>query len=495
MAGPPPRVLADPPSPGATRFSLAKPAGGALPPGPSALPKRVGPFTILERVASFPFTVTYRAEQRGLGRTVLVKTLKPSVSASSPFAVELEREAKILALFDHEGTPKLHDFVRAEDAVYLVLEDTRARPIEALLASWAASWTASGTAGGGKNAPDLDLAFAIFLGGARALAHVHGRGVAHLAVSASSVQIAAPGRVLVTNFQAAETKQRGLPALAEAARADTTEASEFLAPEQILGEEAGAPADVWALGILGHLLVTGAHPFASEDPHETVARIRTAAPAALPRALPTAFARALARCLAKNPRDRFSDAADLTRSLEAGAIATARGPLTVVLSRAAATLGLGEALDAPGKAPQPGAAPSFSWARPAVSLGLVMVLGLVGQLVIRLLDDRDAGEGDGVAESPAPGTARRDAGLLRVVARPWAEVYVDGELADTTPVGKPIAVTPGRHFVTFRHPNAPDEQRSIKIAAGQSVFLDVTMRVDRGDAGARSDAGPSAASP
>ncbi len=64
-----------------------------------------------------------------------------------------------------------------------------------------------------------------------------------------------------------------------------------------------------------------------------------------------------------------------------------------------------------------------------------------------------------------------------------------------TPVGRPIPVLPGRHFVTFRHPNAPDEQRTIKISAGQSVFLDVTMRVDRGDAGAARDGGGSAESP
>jgi serine/threonine-protein kinase len=86
----------------------------------------------------------------------------------------------------------------------------------------------------------------------------------------------------------------------------------------------------------------------------------------------------------------------------------------------------------------------------------------------------------------------RDRGSLRVVARPWAEVYIDGEMVDVTPIGRPILLSPGRHYVTFRHPYAPDEQRSIKIAAGQSVLLDVSMRVERGDAGAK-DAGVDAA--
>jgi serine/threonine-protein kinase len=83
------------------------------------------------------------------------------------------------------------------------------------------------------------------------------------------------------------------------------------------------------------------------------------------------------------------------------------------------------------------------------------------------------------------------------LARPWAEVLIDGEMVDTTPIGRPIAVSPGRHYVTFRHPNAPDEKRSIQVVNGQTVLVDVTMRVDRGalsDAGA-GDAGDIDASP
>jgi len=90
----------------------------------------------------------------------------------------------------------------------------------------------------------------------------------------------------------------------------------------------------------------------------------------------------------------------------------------------------------------------------------------------------------------------RDRGMVRVVAQPWAEVYLDGELVDVTPMGRPILVIPGKHFITFRHPKAPDEQRAIKIAAGQTVMLDVTMRVERAaDAGARDGAPDAAESP
>ncbi len=74
-----------------------------------------------------------------------------------------------------------------------------------------------------------------------------------------------------------------------------------------------------------------------------------------------------------------------------------------------------------------------------------------------------------------------------MLAKPWAEVLIDGEAVDTTPIARPIPVSPGRHYVTFRHPNAPDEKRSIDVARGQTVVLDVTMRIERG---ALPDAGP-----
>jgi serine/threonine-protein kinase len=97
------------------------------------------------------------------------------------------------------------------------------------------------------------------------------------------------------------------------------------------------------------------------------------------------------------------------------------------------------------------------------------------------------------SEADAPdgpqGILRRPA-QLRVLAQPWAEIHIDGELVDITPVGRPIEVRPGRHVVVFKHPHAPAVSREIEIVAGQTIVLDVEMAVARpGD-----DAGVDAAS-
>jgi eukaryotic-like serine/threonine-protein kinase len=466
-----------------------------------AIPTAIGPYAVLEEVSARAFTVTYRAEQRPLGRAVLVKTLKPTVSAGSPFAAEIEREAAVLARLDHEGVVRLHDFVRTEDAVYLVLEDARGTPLAEILAA-------------ARLEPEV--AAAVALAAARALAHAHARGVVHRALSAAAVAVAPGGRVIVTDFSAAGSRAgdlRGLPSIPEPVEAGESFArADFMAPEQILGEPAGPASDVWALGVLCHELLAGARPFdvphdgseadevsSSDDSRAVAQRIRTAPPAPLPAAVPEALARIVARCLAKDPADRYPDAGAVAAALEQALARLSRLPVPVLVSRALAAAGRGEALTAP-TAPAraaPAPATSLDVGRAARALLGVLALIVAGGVGLRLLDDPGAAqEGEGVPESAPAAAASRDRGLLRVVASPWAEVYVDGELVDVTPIGRPIPVLPGRHFVTFRHPSAPDEQRTIKITAGQSVFLDVTLRVDRGDAGApRSDGGREAESP
>jgi serine/threonine-protein kinase len=89
-------------------------------------------------------------------------------------------------------------------------------------------------------------------------------------------------------------------------------------------------------------------------------------------------------------------------------------------------------------------------------------------------------------------------GFLRVVARPWAEVMVDGQRIDVTPFARPIPLSGGTHYVTLKHPKASDERRVVKVSPGETVMLDVTMNVKGmapADAGADRRAPPEGAEP
>jgi serine/threonine-protein kinase len=131
-------------------------------------------------------------------------------------------------------------------------------------------------------------------------------------------------------------------------------------------------------------------------------------------------------------------------------------------------------------------------ARGFVALLLLAVGGgaVIQQKARRAEDDADGKQGPLELVPARPG-------FLRVVARPWAQVVVDGQPIDVTPFARPIPLGAGTHYVTLKHPSAGDERRVIRIVAGQTVMLDVTMglRENETDAGADAaalepDAGP-----
>jgi serine/threonine-protein kinase len=191
------------------------------------------------------------------------------------------------------------------------------------------------------------------------------------------------------------------------------------------------------------------------------------------------------RCLEKRPVDRPPSADEVaTLLLQLLLKHTARS--SDVLLRAALTrAGLAEDYDEAGDA-DPGVAPASSlWQRRF--LVSAAVVGLVGLCAVALWlalrgDPSDAGQSpQGVVERPA---------RLRVLADPWAEVHIDGQLVDVTPVGRLIEVMPGKHTVVLKHPNAPDERRNIEVIAGETVLIDVEMQITRPeDAGAPLDGG------
>jgi hypothetical protein len=56
-------------------------------------------------------------------------------------------------------------------------------------------------------------------------------------------------------------------------------------------------------------------------------------------------------------------------------------------------------------------------------------------------------------------------------------VFVDGQQRETTPFARPIRLSPGTHYVRLEHPGAVEERRTLSLAAGESVLLEVDMKV------------------
>ena len=448
-----------------------------------------GPYRVLDELGSGSLSTVYRAVQEPLGRVVAIKALKSTIAPTSPFALQLEREARVLATLSHPNVVTLYDFVKTQSQMWLVLEHIDGFSLATVLgkrARFAAEFVAT-----------------LGLEAARALAHAHERGVVHRDVKPGNVLVSKRGDVKLVDFGIAQRER--LPSADEPlVRAPKSEAEAafgtpaYMSPEQILGERVDPRSDVFSLGVALYQLLAGSRPFDREgDPDRRAAaqRIRRdPAPLLRDRApeVPRPLERIVMRCLEKLPADRYESAEEVAGQLEGFLRARTGDRSSAIVLRTLVAAGLVE-----------GEAATDRWqieekGRPiGVTLlgfaGLAVAFAACGGLLQwSARGARAAAEAGSKPLELAPA----EAGGLRVLATPWAEVAVDGQRIDETPIGRPIPLAPGPHFVILTHPSAPPEKRAITIAAGETTTLDVAMKLETNepDAGARHERGEKTAS-
>jgi eukaryotic-like serine/threonine-protein kinase len=149
-----------------------------------------------------------------------------------------------------------------------------------------------------------------------ALAYAHGRGIVHRDVKPDNILLeAATGRALVTDFGIAHGGRDPVPA-ADPGKIMGT--AHFMSPEQAAGEAVDGRSDIYALGVVGYLAVSGRLPFEAPTVPALLLRQATETPSSVASAapgLPPALAATIDRCLSREPEDRFADGEALAEAL------------------------------------------------------------------------------------------------------------------------------------------------------------------------------------
>jgi serine/threonine-protein kinase len=426
-------------------------------------------YALGDQLEANALTATFRAERRSDRRKVLVKTVRPGLRKADPALALLARERDVVEAVGHGTLPRLLEVVRDPDRLALVYEDAGGHRLSDVLdrVERLAPWSA--------------MAVGVAIGGT--FAALHRAGFVHGRLRAESVELTERGEVILHD-------PSGVGARGVGGDPDL-DAPENMAPEQVLGQAAGPETDVFLLGKLLYQMVTGTLPFQSgaggitqQIRHGEAPPLSSLAPDA-----PRELQAIVTRCLKKRGRDRYPDMA----SLQSEVLRVLRSNTSLarehLIVDALAKAGLASELPAPReRGVERGATAAPPWLKTAAAWAAavagVIVLVIVGWSLVGGDDARSGSEPQGIVKRPAE---------LRVLARPWAEIHIDGELVEITPVARPIEVTPGHHTVQFKHPNSETVVKEIEIISGQTILLDVEMPVVRSpDAGAPDASSPDA---
>jgi serine/threonine-protein kinase len=420
-------------------------------------PASLGPYRLSERIAEDATTVTRRA-RRDRDPAVLVKAARPGLTNRATVARSLQREAELLGSLVHRGWPTVVELFDDGGETALVVTDTAGHRLSGVLER------------SGALAPTVAMAIALEV--SSALGALHRLDLAHGALHAGLIELTTQGLVCLHDPLGAAA----LPTeLADPAH---------MSPEQILGAPPTTRSDVFLLGAVLYAMLTGRGPFVG-DGDGVSQRIRHHTPTPPSRMNPRVsrrLERLVLDCLAKRQHERPPDLTTVASRLSRELRRETSLPNDVLVSRALEAAGLAGALPSPADASVArGTALRLKLGVPGVvtvGLALALALGLWWRDGDERGGDKAAGP-RGIVDEP---------GRVRVLARPWAEVFVDGRRIDVTPMASPIEVKPGRHTVSFRHPAAPEETRAVELIAGQTVVVEVDMKVEATPHGSASPA-------
>lgn len=285
-------------------------------------------YEILETLDRGGQGIVYRALQRSTGRVVALKVLHPDAGGSGRRVQRFAREVELVARLRHPHVVTVFDSGVAAGRPYLSMELIDGLSIDDFVL---------------VNRPTVRDCVVLFEKICRAVASVHQRGVIHRDLKPSNIRVDLEGEPHILDFGLAKCADDEPGDQSVSVAGQVVGTLPFLSPEQITGADGGVDirTDIYALGVILHLLLTGEMPYAIEGPREKVAaNILGKIPERLDRRdreqdesgaagpIPSDLSHVVLKALAKEKSRRYQSADafadDLRRFLDGGAIA-ARG--------------------------------------------------------------------------------------------------------------------------------------------------------------------------
>jgi serine/threonine protein kinase len=267
--------------------------------------RRFGRYEILDEIGRGAMGVVYRARDPKINRTVAIKTISlanQSPDAEREFRKRFRREAEAAGRLSHPGIVTIFDVGEEPDThdLYLVMECVNGKSLDKVLE------------GKGRLAPDVAVCLASEL--AEALDCAHGQDVVHRDLKPANILVTEDGHAKIADFGIAQLNVDNLTA-----HGQVWGTPAFMSPEQLNDEPVDGRSDLFSLGVILYMLLTGHRPFQGNSPLTISLRVVSHEPVpaiAFDPDLPLGLDYVLERALAKNPVERYQRGMEMSLDLQ-----------------------------------------------------------------------------------------------------------------------------------------------------------------------------------
>ena len=243
----------------------------------------------------------WKATDLQLTRPVAVKLLKPHLAAESTLAERFRREAIAAANLNHDNIVTVYDAIEDNGRQAVIMEFVDGESLRERL----------------DREKTLSIRTVLSIGYwvCLALDAAHKQGLIHRDVKPGNILIDINKKVMLTDFGIAKVLDGEEDLTSENIMMGT---AKYLSPEQVRGDSLDARADLYSLGLVMYECLAGKVPFVGKNDTDTaLARLhRDATDIAQHRPdIDPDAARLITRLIAREPNDRYGDAAQAAAAL------------------------------------------------------------------------------------------------------------------------------------------------------------------------------------
>lgn len=261
----------------------------------------LGPYLLLEEIGAGGMGTVYLAKHRDTHELAAVKVLPATLAREEGFVMRFTREAEMLRALTNPHVVRLLDSGVDDETYYFVMEYVDGENLADCL--------------GREHRLPWERAFEIGIQLCSALKAAHDAGIVHRDLKPSNVLLAKNGSVKLTDF--------GVAQLFASERLTITGGvigtAEYMSPEQAQGQRATKRSDLYSLGALLYVMLTGRPPFTGQTAMDVMHKQRFAQfdlPSRYVLGLPAGVDAVLTSLLEKQPDKRPPDAFVASRQFQ-----------------------------------------------------------------------------------------------------------------------------------------------------------------------------------
>lgn len=268
-----------------------------------------GRYRVDELIGHGGMAKVYRGYDLTLGREVAIKVLDPELARDTAFRNRFRLEAQAASRMSHPSIVRVFDAgdpstseIGSDEPPYIVMELVKGTLLKDII-----------------SAGPVPVADAVrYVDGIlEALDYSHRAGVVHRDIKPGNVMVTDKGQVKVMDFGIARAVSDSSSTVAETTQIIGTAA--YFSPEQAKGEPVDARADLYSTGVVLYELLTGRQPFRGESPvavaYQHVSETPVP-PTEVNEEAPRTLDPIVLRALAKDPYQRYPDAAHFRAALD-----------------------------------------------------------------------------------------------------------------------------------------------------------------------------------